>query len=614
MGLRNWVSVLPALFLVSSPLSVAAAKEALIWQPIQDYTFNLYLSGPDGSNERPLLAGPGSNYNASFSSDGRWIVFTSERYGSADVLRVHPDGSGLERLTDSPAFDDQGALSPDGRTLAFVSTREGGTANIWLLDIASHRFRNLTRNKAGNFRPSWSPDGKWIAFSSDRDTPLLRYIRSTGGAWELMQTTAIYIVHPDGSGLRRLTPLDRCAGTPKWSRDSRHVLFYQVVENVEKMRHFFRHTQIVSMDVQTGAQEAHGDGSQFMWSPAYVSDTEIGYGLNEPRGLPGGPQEPRGTAIAYTSGRKGPTGAANPSWSPDGSLMVYDKGGRLERKWLEVRPSRDARYELITGKAFTSEIIPFTPSGEQFVYKVPKTQQLKLVGWDGEGSVLFDGTADNRQIFHVSPSADGRILAFSIGHSKHPEEAGQIAVADSGGSNLRVLTHDVGHDDWPSLSPEAKRLVYRLGAYEERSHTKQGLRVLSLADGKVTELTNGWDSTPTWSPQDDRIAFTRLEAGQFNVYTIRADGTGLRQLTHTHGNDAHPVWSPDGKWIAFDSSRMGWKDEALLPWRWAQAYGEVFVMRADGTDVRQLTDNQWEEGVIGWAPHPPNGRYLGVQE
>jgi len=234
VGLRNWVSVLPALFLVSSPLSVAAAKEALIWQPIQDYTFNLYLSGPDGSNERPLLAGPGSNYNASFSSNGRWIVFTSERYGSADVLRVHPDGSGLERLTDSPAFDDQGALSPDGRTLAFVSTREGGTANIWLLDIASHRFRNLTRNKAGNFRPSWSPDGKWIAFSSDRDTPLLRYIRSTGGAWELMQTTAIYIVHPDGSGLRRLTPLDRCAGTPKWSRDSRHVLFYQVVENVEK--------------------------------------------------------------------------------------------------------------------------------------------------------------------------------------------------------------------------------------------------------------------------------------------------------------------------------------------------------------------------------------------
>jgi hypothetical protein len=52
----------------------------------------------------------------------------------------------------------------------------------------------------------------------------------------------------------------------------------------------------------------------------------------------------------------------------------------------------------------------------------------------------------------------------------------------------------------------------------------------------------------------------------------------------------------------------------LLPWRWAQSYGEIFVMRADGTDVRQLTDNQWEEGVIGWASQPPNDRYPGAQE
>src|SRR5262249_24517710 len=155
----------------------------------------------------------------SFSADGRWIVFTSERSGATDIYRAHPDASGLERLTDSPAFDDQGVLSPDGKTLAFVSTREGGTANIWLMDVATHRARNLTHSKAGNFRPSWSPDGKWIASSSDRDMPRRRYLRDHGPAWELMQTTAVYIVHPDGSGLQRLTGLDGSAGTPGWSRD-----------------------------------------------------------------------------------------------------------------------------------------------------------------------------------------------------------------------------------------------------------------------------------------------------------------------------------------------------------------------------------------------------------
>src|SRR5262249_31765636 len=95
---------------------------------------NIFLAYGDGGNARPLLANPAVDYNASFSRNGAWVVFTSERSGSADIYRVHPDGSGLERLTDDPAFDDQGTLSPDGRTLAFVSTR-GGSAHIWLLDI-----------------------------------------------------------------------------------------------------------------------------------------------------------------------------------------------------------------------------------------------------------------------------------------------------------------------------------------------------------------------------------------------------------------------------------------------------------------------------------------------
>src|SRR5580658_3956330 len=145
-----------AAVLASGSLGAFGAElqtERLIWeQANSNPAFSLFLSGPDGQNEREFLPGPESNYNPSFSADGRWIVFTSERFGSADVFRAHPDGSGLQRLTDSAAFDDQGALSPDGRTLAFVSTRGSGTANIWLLDIATHRFRNLTRNTAGNFR------------------------------------------------------------------------------------------------------------------------------------------------------------------------------------------------------------------------------------------------------------------------------------------------------------------------------------------------------------------------------------------------------------------------------------------------------------------------------
>ena len=155
---------------------------------------------PSGKNEHALPHRE-SEYSPTLTPDGKWIVFTSERSGQSDIYRMHPDGSGLEQLTDDPAFDDQGALSPDGKSLAFISTRGEGFANLWLLDIASHKYTNLTKSRSGNFRPSWSPDGRWIAFSSDRDANPGRF----PGQWEHLQSTGIYLIHPDGTGLRRLT-------------------------------------------------------------------------------------------------------------------------------------------------------------------------------------------------------------------------------------------------------------------------------------------------------------------------------------------------------------------------------------------------------------------------
>jgi Tol biopolymer transport system component len=605
LRLKVWGLIVQSLFAVAAPSSVLAAqKESIVWNTLSaQHAFGLYLSDPDGSNERTLLAGSDSNYNPSFSADGRWIVFTSERSGSADVFRVHADASGLERLTDSPAFDDQGALSPDGKTLAFVSTREGGMANIWLQDVATRRAHNLTRSKSGNFRPRWSPDGKWIAFSSDRDMQRVRYIRDTGPAWELMQTTAVYIVHPDGSGLRRLTGLDGIAGTPSWSRDGRRVIFAQATD-MEASRRFRGRTQLVSIDIATGVREVHSNGQQYVWSPSYVTDTDIGYGVHLPTD-----QQGSNLTIEYSSGRQGPKAGTTPSWSPDGSLLVYAKDVTIQSPWMYVLPSRDARYESVGGSGILQAALSFTANGEQFVQTQYRQNQVRLLRWDNTGPIgpiVFDGGATKREIGQAAAvSADGKSIAISISNSPQPEEAGQIAVTDSDGSHFRVVTRGGVRNDYPSFSPDGMRLVYRVGAPEKRPPSEQGLRIVSLTDGKTVKLTSGWDNFPTWSPRGDRIAFTGFATGDFEIYTIRPDGTGLRQLTHTHGNDAHPVWSPDGKWITFASARKGWKDDALLPWHGPQTYGEVFVMRADGTDVRQLTDNQWEEGPIGWARSAP---------
>ena len=186
----------------------------------------IFIAAADGSDEHPL---PGisdtdgsASYDAVWAPDGKSIVFTSERDGSADLYRVNPDGSGLKRLTTDPAYDDQAAFSPDGERLAFVSTREGGVANLWTLDLGTLRAKRLTSAAGGDFRPAWSPDGRWIAFASGRGkTPPF-----AEGRWERLQPAEIYIIHPDGSGLKKVTASDNFCGSPKWMADSRRVVTY----------------------------------------------------------------------------------------------------------------------------------------------------------------------------------------------------------------------------------------------------------------------------------------------------------------------------------------------------------------------------------------------------
>jgi Tol biopolymer transport system component len=129
---------------------------------------------------------------------------------------------------------------------------------------------------------------------------------------------------------------------------------------------------------------------------------------------------------------------------------------------------------------------------------------------------------------------------------------------------------------------------------------------LTLADGKITPLTGEahWYNFPQWSPKGDVIMFTSDRDGDFELYTIRPDGTDIRRLTNVPGNDAHSIWSADGEWIVFSSARMGFKDEMALYDRVPQPYGEIFAMRANGSDVRQLTDNKWEDASPGWMPEP----------
>ena len=111
-----------------------------------------------------------------------------------------------------------------------------------------------------------------------------------------------------------------------------------------------------------------------------------------------------------------------------------------------------------------------------------------------------------------------------------------------------------------------------------------------------------YDNFPRWGPHGDVILFTRDRDRRFELYTIRSGRHRFEAPGQCGGANAHSAWSPDGAWIVFSSGRKGFKDEMALYEGVPQPYGEIFAIRADGSGVRQLTDNKWEEASAGWAP------------
>ena len=584
----------------------ATAEHQVLFNRYQAPMMTVFIADADGANARALAPDWELEYSPSFSADGQWVVFTAEPEGQADVYRIHPDGTGLEQLTDHPAFDDQGVLSPDGGTLAFVSTRERGTADIWLLDLASKTPTNLTDHASGNFRPRWSPDGAWIAFTSDRDAEP----GDQPGQWEHLQSTGVYLVQPDGSGLRRLTGEGGVAGSPSWSADGRRVLFYETDPVGAYLAKSGRsRTELASVDVATGERVQHTASQETKLSPAWLSGGRIGY-VSRAGGDEGGlrirhPDRRVETVIAGA--------VRGPSWSPDGRHVAYERIERLGyTQHLVPAVSPDPEFELFLHEPFVS----FSPDGARMIFSQYGDRVSDATGLEGSNPgnssveiMAVDGT-DQRTLFHRegvsafaavwSPAGDE--IALSFGRYFRPAglPPAQIGVIDPDGSDLRLVVDDEVNNGFPSWSPDGDRLVFKGG---------RRLFVVPAAGGEPVALTGPdyYSNFPEWSPDGASILFTSNRGGDFDLYTVRPDGTDLRQLTHATGNDAHSSWCAGGDWVVFSSARMGFKDEMALYDSVPQPYGEIFAIRADGTDVRQLTDNKWEDSGAVCVPDRVGG-------
>ena len=176
----------------------------------------IWVMNADGSNQRQLTQTAGIESQApSWSPDGTKIVFSrcSSPFGdkrcSIDVMKAN--GTCLHKILGGQWRSGNPEYSPDGREIAFASNRGGYVSNVWVMNANGGALKRLTRPRLQAWAPDWSPDGSHIIFTSDAELPF----------------SSVWVMRPDGSGLKELTnfPADQVeAWFARYSPDGKRIV------------------------------------------------------------------------------------------------------------------------------------------------------------------------------------------------------------------------------------------------------------------------------------------------------------------------------------------------------------------------------------------------------
>jgi len=402
------------------------------------------------------------------SSDGKTIVF--ELLG--DIYTLPIEGGQAKLIAGGMAFDSQPKYSPDGKWIAFISDRDG-SENIWIMNADGTEPKQVSKDPNSQFAsPSWAQDGKYVFVS-----------KANFG----IGSREIWMYHVEGGTGIQITKSKPTPTTPRRERPNA----MGVVASTDGKYLYFA--------------ERHGPFSYNQMFPQWVIK-----------------RKDRKTGDEDVIIEQ-PASAFRPLVSPDGKMLLYvtryetESGMRVrnletgEDHWVRYPVTRDDQEALFSRDLFPS--YAFLPGAKEIVYNQDgKIRQLNL---ETGSEKIIPFTAKVSQ--ELGPKLD----------FPQKEEAGPVKV--------RLIMD-------PMESPDGKKL-----AFSAMTH----LYTLDLSNGKPQRMTSG-NSTefqPAWSPDGKWIAYVSWNSTGGQLWKIPTAGGAPVQLSKSLAVYSNPTWSPDGSRI-----------------------------------------------------------------